>query len=688
MGVGQGAATRNALHPARAAWPAARCSRVIRFAAAALAWCTCTLVFVAPAAAQWKPEAATYSVGEIANLGVTMSDGTVLRVDEYYPTTSSGAAAKGPFPVLLTQVPYGKDSPDNSVAGNSYANTYFVERGYIEVVADVRGTGDSEGDFGLFDPVQATDGATLVNWSAHLANSDGNVGLFGASYFGINQLLTAAAVGPHSHLKAIFPELAGDDIYRDAAFMGGVYDVEFGSIFLDGMAAYNLSNPLLETPDATSPESADTLGVELQHVRGLGPFQVALTANLETGGADGYDEAYWMARDPRTMLQDIVDNRIPAFMVGGWYDLFQRGELLNYSGLQNAYDGRPVSAPMLPDQRLTGRYQLLMEPRYHLTCCDPPAAAVDDNDLQLEWFDQFLKGENTGITNTTDPLHVYMLGTGKYVDTRTYPFAAATPTTLYLGAGRSGSAVLSTNDGTLSPTKPTSASGEDPVVFTGASEPCDRQTEQWAAGAGAIAPEDAGQADEPCGANDIGKQVGPGSLAYTTAPFANNEVIAGPIDATIYATSTRPNTFLEATLEDIPSGSLASSTPITAGALLGSFRALDDSLSWFAPDGSPLIPYHPYTQASQTPVPIGKVTRFDIEVFPTFADIAAGDRLRLTITTSDTPHLAFTPGQLENLAGGVYEVQRNASAASFLEVPLAPESAYTTACSLCTNPLS
>ena len=197
--------------------PSNRVMRMIRSAGVVLAACVCSCVFVSPAAAQWKPEPATYGLGEINNIGVRMSDGTVLRVDEFFPTTASGAAANGPFPVLLTQVPYGKDNS----SGSGYDNPYLVQRGYIEVVADVRGAGDSQGTFGMFDPVQATDGATLVNWSAHLPNSSGNVGLFGASYFGINQLLTAAAVGPHSHLKAIFPELAGNDLYRDTAFFGG-----------------------------------------------------------------------------------------------------------------------------------------------------------------------------------------------------------------------------------------------------------------------------------------------------------------------------------------------------------------------------------------------------------------------------------------------------------------------------------
>src|SRR5439155_1179761 len=83
---------------------------------------------------------------------------------------------------------------------------------------------------------------------------------------------------------------------------------------------------------------------------------------------------------------------------------------------------------------------------------------------------------------------------------------------------------------------------------------------------------------------------------------------AGPIDATVFAPSTRPEVELEATLEDVAPG--GASVPITSGPLLGSFRKLDRANSWFAADGRPLIPYHPYTRASVKPVPTGAVTRF------------------------------------------------------------------------------
>jgi predicted acyl esterase len=94
------------------------------------------------------------------------------------------------------------------------------------------------------------------------------------------------------------------------------------------------------------------------------------------------------------------------------------------------------------------------------------------------------------------------------------------------------------------------------------------------------------------------------------------------------------------------------------------------------------MPYHPYTKSSVKPVTSGKVTRYDIEIFPTLAELAKGHRLRLTITTSDSPHLLPSPAQETKLAGGVYQVQRNAGAASYVEVPLAEPDAFRS-CDLC-----
>ncbi len=611
----------------------------------------------------WSPEPARYGVLEQQNVPVTMSDGTVLRANIYSPAIN-GAAAPGPFPVLLTQTPYGKDTTGAAAGGATGEDAYLVERGYIDVVADVRGTGDSGGEFGFFDPAQQRDGATLVRWAARLPHSDGKVGLYGASYLGINQLLTVGQLGPNSPVKAIFPIVSANDLYRDTAFDGGLINIEFGSLYVGLTGSVNEAGPVAENPG----DPLDTFEVELQHTADLASFDLPLLLNTSFAGDQAYDGTYWQARSPIRALQQVVRDHVPAYLVGGWYDIFQRGEPLNFSGLQNALAGRSVYAPMSPSSPASGRYQLLMGPWYHLT-----AASQDFDPTMLAWFDRWLKDEPTRIDQTKTPAHLYLLGANKYVDQTQWPPAGLHPTTWYFAAGPSGSGAPSQNDGTLTRTSPTAASGADQILYVGANAPCSRELDQWSMGAFEDVTDPSNPNGNPCAQNDALTEAGPGALTYTSAPFTQSTVLGGPVDATIYATSTRPDTEWVATLEDVAPGGTA--TPITTGALLGSMRALDSSRSWTEPGGRMILPYHPYTAQSKQAVPAGTVTRFDIEIRPTFAELAAGHRLRLTLTTSDLPALIPTAPDATNLVGGVQQVQRNKTAASYLEVLSAPASA-------------
>jgi hypothetical protein len=625
-------------------------------------------------AAAWTPEPVRYGVGKRSNVPVRMSDGTIIRANVFYPTDPrTGTVAAGRFPVIMVQNPYGKDTvgaasgqQGGPEAGSETGQVpYLIERGYIDVVAEVRGTGDSEGTFNLLDPVQGHDGATLVRWAARLPHADGRVGLYGPSYMGLDQYMTATALGPHSPLKALFPIVAGNDTYRDIAFDGGIADGEFDLIAdTTVFGPLEEANPLAEDPT----DLAELLKLERQHVPALLSYNASQTINIMTGGDEAYDQRYWQIRAPRNMLARIVADRIPAYMVDGWYDLYQRGAPLNYSGFQNAYDGRPVGAPMTPTQPVTGRYQLLQGPWYHLDAGE----GVDIYRIQLAWFDRWLKGEDTGIDRTQTPLHLYQIGAGRLLDASRYPLPQAQPHTYYLRGGPSGSGAPSLNDGQLSPAAPATPLGADTIVWSGATSPCSRSTEQWGAGGAALLFELGGLPPDPCTQDDRSVQSGPGALTYTTAPFSQPTVLAGPSDVTLFARASTAQTEWVVRLEDVaPDGS---SLPLTSGALLGSLRALDPAASWDAPGGRPLLPYHPYTRASERPVIPGQLTRYDIEVFPTFARLAPGHRLRVTINTADTPHLLPSPAQQAALAGGVYRVRRNALAASYLEVPLAPDS--------------
>ena len=606
----------------------------------------------------WQPEKAIYGTASHDDIAIPGAAGTTIRVNEIYPTLADGSPAPGKFPVVMTITPYGKGQGGSSTPGSAQqaaagnpiggANNYLVQRGYINVVMDVRGTGDSNGSWGLFDPIQQQDAIKVLDWAAHLPNSTGKVGTYGPSYLGIDQMLLAGAVGKNSPLKAIFPMVPGNDLYRDTATMGGLIDAEFSATYLGLTGSLNMANPL--TDSMSDPQLLAALaGIEADHANGLATYHANAIGQILTGGEQAYDESYWHARAPQDVIQKIVANGIPAYIVGGEFDIFQRGEPTNYAALQNAWAGRSATAPMAPGQRVTGRYQLLDGPWEHLN-----GSSVDVSLLELEWFDTWLKGEQTGMANTPTPMHYYDLGTGKFNETTTYPFTGAKPMQLYFGAG-----------GTLSDTKPTAA-GSDTVAWSPVGSPCGRPLDQWAMGAISIPAHTAGLM-APCADNDQPWQTPGTTTSYTTSPFGSPRTLAGPMSATVYATSTRPETEWVAEVEEVaPDGT---SYPLTSGALLGSFRALDSSRSWSENDLT-LMPYHPYTSASQQPVPTGQVVEYQIEIFPTLVTIAKGDRLRVTLSTADTPHLTPTPPQLPQLLGGVYGIQHGPAAPSSLTVAL------------------
>jgi putative CocE/NonD family hydrolase len=603
----------------------------------------------------WHPGKAKYGTASHNNIAVKGADGTILRVNEIYPTTKSGKPAKGKFPVVLTMTPYGKGSGGKSKPGTAqYPNVgsvtggsepYLVQRGYINIVEDVRGTGDSNGEWGLFDPKQQRDAIHVLRWAAHLPHSSGVVGTYGPSYLGIDQMLLAGTVGKHSPLKAIFPVVAANDIYRDTAFMGGLLDAEFSAAYFALTGAVNTVNPI---GDALTDQSIlkDLAGIENDHLNGLVSYHGGFTLKTLTGTSVAYDQAYYKERAPGRLVNRIVANHIPAFLVGGEFDIFQHGEPLNYAALQNAWAHRPLTRPMRPGQKTTGRYQLIDGPWEHIN-----GSAVNLDRLELEWFDTWLKHKHTGMATTKTPLHYYDLGSGKFRETTSYPFTRSTPTRLYLAADR-----------TLQ--RRPATGGTTTLTWLPAGSPCGRSIDQWGMG-GISIPAHAAGLFAPCADGDALSHLGPGVATFTTAPFKHARTLAGPITATIYAKATTAETQWVASVEDYTAGKR--SYPLTSGALLGSLRATTASRSWKS-HGVMLMPYHPYTKVSCHPVVPGKITRYDIEIFPTLATIAKGNSLRLTLSTADTPHLTPLPAQLPKLAGGIYTIEQSARYPSSLNV--------------------
>src|SRR5436305_2649477 len=123
------------------------------------------------------------------NVRVPMRDGITLSADIYHPVASAGTVQK--WPTLIERTPYVKASERMLERA-----TYFAERGYNFVAMDVRGRGDSDGEFVPYFN-EGRDGHDAIEWCASQAWSSGNVGTLGSSYPGCIQWLAALQQPPH-----------------------------------------------------------------------------------------------------------------------------------------------------------------------------------------------------------------------------------------------------------------------------------------------------------------------------------------------------------------------------------------------------------------------------------------------------------------------------------------------------------
>ena len=477
-----------------------------------------------------------------ANVPITMDDGVVLNANIGFPTNpATGERASGRFPVLLTQDPYTFETqPD----------PYYVDRGYIFVTAETRGTGTSGGDFGFFSARDAKDGVDLVNFVAHdLSGSNGVVGLTGCSFLGISQMFTAAAIGPNSPIKAIVPACTGHQ-YDGLYFVGGIGSQNAAQFAGGGSAAIFGTANLAQTTQ----------------------FLGAVGTSITNGGDDAYNRQFWQQRTSANAAAGVVRNGIPALLWSGWQAEDLIGGLETYTRFQNAYDHRPLSGPMDVHQTATGRYQMIVGNGSH-------GQGLDEG-IELEWYDTWLKGEHTNIKDTGTPLHLFEQGSNRWVNASTLPMDARY-TPYYLNAGGALTAKPSNGHG-----------GGDSVV--------------WAS------PTTAGA-----------------SLTYTTEPLAKGATLAGPIDASVYASSSNSNLELIADLYDVaPDGT---ATRVTTGDILGSLSTLDTSGSWYDENHRLTFPSHPYLADHY--VPAGQTQRYDMWLYPRLYALAPGHSLRLVVST-------------------------------------------------------
>jgi putative CocE/NonD family hydrolase len=254
-----------------------------------------------------------------SNVPVRMRDGVTLRADVYRP------AAEGRFPVLLQRTPYNKDGEA------SFAVT-AAGRGYVVVVQDVRGRYTSEGEWYPFKH-ESNDGYDTVEWAAALPYADGRVGMFGGSYVGATQMLTAIARPPH--LAGICPVVTASNYHSNWTYQGGAFEQWFNESWTSGLAHDTFIRQLRARTNATTsgaPLPLTAYALFNATADGRTPDATATLAPYFLDWlAHPSEDAYWK---PWSIEAHFADIAVPMLTVAAWYDIFQDGSLRNYVGVK------------------------------------------------------------------------------------------------------------------------------------------------------------------------------------------------------------------------------------------------------------------------------------------------------------------------------------------------------------------
>ena len=438
------------------------------------------------------------------NQRVKMRDGVELSADVYRPD------APGKFPVILSRTPYTKP-------GSLGTAKYFVPNGYVLVAMDVRGRGDSDGQFVPYRN-DGQDGYDAIEWCASQPWSTGKVGTTGGSYNGRIQWFTGILQPPH--LAAM-------------------------------VAMVTPSDPFVEWPTGL-PLPMDiswyhfTAGHLSQNMDAVDWTRIQWHLPMyDMDNVAGRPNPYWKEEIDHAQLspwweplryQNKYDRvKVPVLHISGWYDDEQVGTPLNFIGMTAKSQPEAVRN----SQRLMmGPWPHAINSRSKLGDVDfGPTAMIDLNGYILRWFDYWLKGIDNGIVKEP-PVRIFVMGANYWTDENEWPIARTQYTKYYLHS--SGRANSSYGDGKLSTQEP-------------AKEPSDGYTYDPASPTPFITEPSFAQIGGPDDYRPVERR--DDVLVYTSDPVSEDTEICGPIRAQLYAASSAKDTDFMAKLIDVwPNG--------------------------------------------------------------------------------------------------------------------------------------
>ncbi len=440
-----------------------------------------------------------------------LSDGVTLVSDHYYPSDPS------PQPTLLMRQPYGRDIASTVVFAHPI---WFARHGYNVVVQDVRGRGDSEGEFYPFRN-EAKDGAETIAWLRSRPECNGTIGMYGFSYQGATQLL-AAAEQPDG-LLCIAPAMTACDLYHGWFYQQGA--LQFASTLgwgLQLLKADARRKGLREASDRLE-EAWANLSAQ-NHFLPFRDHPALHAEGLSQYVLDWFDHDqpgdYWSQQD---VSQSIGRINVPALHISGWYDMFLRGSIDGFLQLR-----RSAASEFARQQQY-----LVAGPWQHIPWGDRigttdfgPQALLDTDEILLRWFNHWLK--KSGEFSREPRIRHFVLGKNQWHNAEDFPGEAKH--VLYLHS--TGNANSRRGNGTLSAAP---SSGEEPCdVFV-----YDPEVPVPAPAGSSAA---SGQFDQST------LELGNNLLVYTSAPLREPLSVFGKPRIVIYCSTSLENTDLTAKL--------------------------------------------------------------------------------------------------------------------------------------------
>ncbi len=578
-----------------------------------------------------------YDIELEEDLWVPMRDGVRLCVDIFRPR------AEGRFPALVSWSWYGKDSqklptnpmfqPSDYIRGTGGHECgeqgYFVPRGYVQVIPDVRGVGKSGGEY----PGEwAKDGYDLIEWIGEQPWCNSNVGMIGMSAFAISQYMIASMQPPH--LKAIFPFDGFTDQYRDKYYNGGIFSYHF-PLHLRGLTPIRSRlepESFKKFPEREPQERIRRLQDD-PDIR-CTPYLYLITVCPQINSTvydvmlHPYDGSYYERISPYTRFKNI---KIPIYLGSRWNGWV--------SHLRGAFDAYENTATPRENKKL------LVVPSDNYGGMDRPFHEVQD--VCLRWYDHWLKGLDTGIMDEP-PILIFIQGINKWRYENEWPLKVTKWTRFYLREG-----------GLLSNSEP--GIDEEPQIFT--SNPWANPTQGFRS------------ADVLAKADPVPKAI------YETVPLVENIEVTGPIVlywyASIESEGIQARTWKTSEIETL--NPLTNDTDwylkikdidvdgsercVAEGWLKASHYEIDDGRS------KHYSPYHPHTKS--LPIEPGAMILYASDLKMTSNVFLAGHKIRLEIAAQDQVQ-AFSY-HLPHMAKVKHTICSSGNRPSYLLLPLIPK---------------